>query len=111
MTKLKSIKPSKSKFGLSFGGKSGPTKFYEIFRDKEYAGEVEFAITKNEILSIYIDPSFRGKGVGKDAVNQLFDIFNINEITAWAAKSSIPFWKKISTKRLDNDIFIIKKLK
>ena len=109
MTKLKNIKPSKSKFGKSFGGKSGPTEFFEIFHNKEYAGEVEFLVDKSEVLSIYIDPSFRGKGVGKEAVNKLFNIYDTDEIRAWAAKSSIPFWKKVSTQRLENDIFIIRK--
>ena len=110
MIELKNIPESKSKFGKSFGGKL-PTQFYEISSNSNYVGEIEFDFKQNEILSIYIDKTFRGKGIAKESINQLFDLYNVKTIRAWSAKSSIPFWKKISTKRLKNDLFIIEKNK
>ena len=105
------INKKDSKFGTAFGGKNF-TQFYSINID-EYTniGEVEFDPKQSEILSIYIDTSFRGKGIGKEVINHLFKLQKTDKIVAWAAKSSIPFWKKIATERLKNDYFIIEKNK
>jgi hypothetical protein len=108
MVSIKKIKPSESKFGASFDGK-GHTDFYQILYNDEDAGELEFDDDKNEILSIYVDGSFREKGIAVNAIYQLFDIYDIDKIYAWSAKTSLRFWKKISTERLNNDYFVIKK--
>jgi predicted acetyltransferase len=104
--KLIPIKETQSKFG-SFGDK-GKSDFYNII-DGEYAGELEYDPKQNEVLSIYIDKAFRAKGIGRKVINQLFDIYNTNQIIALSAKSSLPFWKKVSTKKLKNNYFIIEK--
>jgi GNAT superfamily N-acetyltransferase len=104
--KLIQIKETESKFG-SFGNQ-GQSDFYNIL-DGEYAGEVEYSPKQNEVLSIYIDKAFRGKGIGRKVINQLFDLYDTNEIFALSAKISLPFWKKVSTKKLKNNYFIIEK--
>jgi|GEM_PF-4966748 len=108
MIKINKISKFDSKFGPSFNN-MGNTEFYHIYNDKNYAGEIEFLPEKNEILSLYIDKDFRGMGIGREVINQLFEIYNINFINVLSAKSSLPFWKKISTKKLKNNYFIIKK--
>lgn len=108
MVKIKKIKPSESKFGASFDGKA-PTDFYDIFFNSEYAGELEFDTDKNEILSIYVNGDLRGNGIAQSVINQLFDVYEIDKIYAWSAKSSLRFWKKVATKRLDNDYFLMEK--
>lgn len=105
---LTKITEKESKFG-SFGNQ-GKSDFYSII-DGEYVGEVEFDIKQNEILSIYIDKPFRGRGLAKKVINQIFNIYDIDHILALSAKSSLPFWKKISTKRLKNNYFIVEKTK
>lgn len=107
MIQLIKIKSSDSQFGPSFDGKKGPTVFYNILSNEKYVGEIEFEPKQSEILSIYIDTSFRGKGIGREVINQLFKLHKIDRIIAWAAKSSIPFWKKVATKRLKNNYFVI----
>ena len=37
-------------------------------------------------------------GIGREVINQLFEIYNINFINVLSLKSSLPFWKKVSTK-------------
>jgi hypothetical protein len=108
MVKLKKLKPSESKFGASFDGKS-PTDFYDISYNNEYAGELEFDPEKSEILSIYVNGDLRGLGIAPQVINQLYDIYKIDKIYAWSAKSSLRFWKKVATKRLDNDYFVMEK--
>jgi predicted acetyltransferase len=110
MVNLIEIHPSESLFGPSFGGKKGVTAFYKILYLGQSVGEIEFSLQLNEILSIYIDNSFRGKGIGKNVVMQLFDYHNAKQILAWASKSSISFWKQIASIELENDYFIIEKL-
>lgn len=111
MIKIRKIKNKKSKFGTSFGGKMGKTKFYKITSDKEYVGEVEFLPKQSEILSLYIDKTFRGQGIGREVINQLFDICDVKNINVLSAKSSLPFWKKVSTQKLKNNYFRIEKIK
>jgi len=111
MIKVKKIKSKKSKFGPSFGGNMGKTKFYRITLNKEYVGEVEFLPKQSEILSLYIDKCFRGKGIGKEVINQLFDVCDVKTINVLSAKSSLPFWKKVATQKLKNNYFIIEKIK
>jgi GNAT superfamily N-acetyltransferase len=109
MVELKNIERSKSKFGASFGGKLGKTDFYTILYNDEPVGEVEFHPKKSEILSIYVNYTFRGKGIAKAVVDQLFDIYQTDRILAWADKTSFPFWRKIATQELPNDYFVIEK--
>jgi hypothetical protein len=109
MVKLKKIDASKSNFGPAFGGKSGKTDFYTIFYNNKEGGEVEFNPKQSEIMSIYIDNTFRGKGIAQTTIEYLFDIYQIDKIVAWAAKTSIPFWRKVATKELPNDYFVIEK--
>lgn len=105
------ISKDDSKFGPAFGGKN-LTQFYSISTDERTnIGEIEFDPKQSEILSIYIDTSFRGKGIGSEVINQLFQLQKTEKIVVWAAKSSIPFWKKLATKRLKNNYFIIEKNK
>jgi len=110
MTTLRKIKSDKSMFGPSFGGKA-KTQFFHIINAKKVAGEVEYDVDNNEILSIYVDNDFRGLGLGKIAVNLLFEQFDTDKIYAWSAKSSLPFWKKVATKEVSKDHFIIEKSK
>lgn len=108
MTTIKKINQKDSQFGPSFGGKGG-TEFYSIFYGKKLVGEMEFDPKQSEILSIYIDNTFRGKGIGRDSINYLFDIYQIDSIKVWAADSSVPFWKKLATKSLGNNYYLIEK--
>jgi len=109
MVKLKKIDASKSNFGPAFGGKKGKTDFYTIFYDGKEVGEVEFDPKQSEIMSIYVDNTFRGKGIAQTVIDHLFDIYQTDKIIAWAAKTSIPFWRKVATKELPNDYFVIEK--
>lgn len=109
MVTLKQIEKSQSKFGSSFQKEN--TQFYTIFYDNESVGEVEFWTKQNEILSIYIDNCFRGRGIGRQVIDRIFDIYKIDNILAWSAKSSLKFWKSVSSKRLPNNYFLIEKTK
>lgn len=109
MVTLKKISDSQSKFGSSFQKEN--TQFYTILYGNENVGEVEFWTKQNEILSIYIDKSFRRMGFGRQVIDQLFEIYKIDSVLAWSAKTSEKFWKKISTKKLSNNYFLIEKNK
>lgn len=111
MIKLKKINPNKSKFGPSFGGKLGVTKFYHIFKNKKYCGEIEYHPIKKEILSIYINGDFRGKGIGTKAIKKLFKKADTDKLYVWSADTSMGFWKKISTTKIKDDYFLIEKTK
>lgn len=111
MISINKINPLDSSFGQSFNTNIGDTDFFKIMHFNDCVGEVEFMKSKSEIMSIFIDNSVRGKGVGREVVNKLFDEYKIDKIFAWSAKSSLPFWSKISTRKINKDHFIIEKNK
>lgn len=111
MVSIKRIKAKDSVFGHSFGGKK-KTDFFNIYYDgdspSDYAGELEFDPEESEVLSIHVDSDRRGLGIGKDAIQILFEVYNIDKIYAWSAKSSLPFWRKVG-KEYKKDHFVVEK--
>lgn len=91
---LISIDINQSDFGTSYSSSLGPSSFLNIIFDNNKVGEIEYSKKGDilEVISIYLDKSTRGKGLGKKSVNLLFSKFNLEKMIFKVAPSAKKFW-------------------
>lgn len=82
-----------------------------IFKDGKNIGGVDFFPDGSEpgtfvINNIEIKPNVRGQGVGREAINQVFDQTKAKKLIGYADNpDSVAFWKKLGAKVDENNMF------
>jgi len=103
-------KPTKTIFKPSFGGKYGKTDFYQILKDSRPVAEIEVLpvnkIGKPEILSLYVDPNYRGENFGKLLVDKIKEIYLKDEMYVLSTSDSKSFWLKMGA--VESDDYLLK---
>lgn len=88
-------------------GKDGFYQFLIVY-DNEFVGMLEYQITKSDIdnqdilyiKDIYIDEMFRGKGIGRNVINELKKIGYRIEFECWYGMPSNDVYKALGAKEI-----------
>lgn len=106
----------KGKFKPAFGGKYGPTDYYQIIINGKIIGELELLPPSNnksanrldssspEILSLYVDPDSQTGGYGTKLVKHVQSLYPDKAIYVLATKDSAPFWSNKMKGKLVGDM-------
>ncbi len=106
----------KGKFKPAFGGKYGPTDYYQIIINGKIIGELELLPPSNnksanrldpsspEILSLYVDPDAQTGGYGTKLVKHIQSLYPDKAIYVLATKDSAPFWSNKMKGKLVGDM-------